>query len=158
MGDYSLSNILLWKRSISRPGDCPWLERVMLGCRMSHIGYHCFDGCWLTTVTCHSTAPPMMADITSFQRYGEFSHATLRVPASSLTAYRTTDYWNLFPLIIALSDMNADDTTGIDDVIALIDMLLDNGTTLPAPIADLNDDGQVNIEDLTSLISIVLQQ
>ena len=98
-----------------------------------------------------------MADSTSFMRYGEFSHATLRVPSSQLTTYRTTPYWDHFPQIIAWGDINNDDRTTIDDVTTLIDHLL-AGDTSTIQIADLNDDATLTIADITTLIDHLLTQ
>ena len=135
--------------------DCPWLDYVTLGRSLHYIGKHCFDGCWLTTVTTRSIVPPLMADSTSFMRYGVFSQATLRVPARALAAYRTTDYWNHFPSIIALGDITGDDRTDITDVVSLIDQLL-AGNDADIRIADLTNDGRISIDDVTALIDLIL--
>ena len=136
--------------------DCPWLDYVALGSALHYIGAHCFDGCWLTTVTMRSIAPPLMADSTTFERYGVFSQATLRVPVQSLTAYRTTDYWNRFPSIIALGDITSDDCIDVSDVVALLDQLL-TGNLADNRIADLTDDGDISIDDVVALIDLLLE-
>lgn len=51
-------------------------------------------------------------------------------------------------------DVNYDGSIGIDDVTALIDMLLANSGTNDN--ADVNGDGHVNIEDVTALIDLLL--
>lgn len=135
--------------------DCPWLDYVTLGSSLRHLGAHCFDGCWLTTVTVRSIVPPLMADSTTFERYGVFSQATLRVPAQALASYRMTDYWNRFPSIIALGDITGDDCADVSDVVNLIDQLL-TGTITDSRIADLTNDGEVSIDDVIALIDLLL--
>ena len=136
--------------------DCPWLDYVTLGRSLRHLGTHCFDGCWPSSVTVRSTVPPVMADSTTFERYGVFIQATLRVPAQALEAYRTTDYWNRFPSIIALGDINGDDCADVDDIVALIDQLL-TGNHADNRIADLTDDGNISIDDVVALIDLLLE-
>ena len=97
-----------------------------------------------------------MADSTTFERYGVFIQATLRVPAQALEAYRTTDYWNRFPSIIALGDINGDDCADVDDIVALIDQLL-TGNHADNRIADLTDDGNISIDDVVALIDLLLE-
>jgi len=51
-------------------------------------------------------------------------------------------------------DVDGDGKVGIDDVTAIIDLLLGGGT--PSPGADVNQDCNVNIDDVTTLIDLLL--
>ena len=56
---------------------------------------------------------------------------------------------------ITAGDIDGDGKVNIDDVTALIDMLL-SGNTSGNPGADVDGDGKVNIDDLTALIDKLL--
>ena len=57
---------------------------------------------------------------------------------------------------VNLGDVNGDGIINIDDVTALIDLLLSGGT--PGEGADVNGDGIVNIDDVTALIDKLLSE
>jgi M6 family metalloprotease-like protein len=54
-----------------------------------------------------------------------------------------------------IGDVNDDGLIDIDDVTALIDMLL-NGETSQSEVADVDGNGQINIHDVTALIDYIL--
>ncbi len=132
------------------------LKSVTIGKSVINIGQYAFEQCRsLTEVTCLAPTPPTMYDDYCFSCYDK---ATLYVPAESLELYRTTDWWNCFAHIEAITqeggDVNGDNTITIADVTTLIDLLLGGGT--PPAAADVNGDGSVSIADVTALIDKLL--
>lgn len=121
---------------------------------ISNNAFYCCNG--LDTVTCLATTPPAVSEYTFISCYD----ATLRVPAESLDAYRTTDFWNQFANITSAGgtlpgDMDGDGELTISDVTRLINWVLTGGEYSAA--ADVNGDGVVDIADVTILISRVLK-
>ena len=58
------------------------------------------------------------------------------------------------PVVGVRGDVNGDDQVGIDDVNAVINMMLGKANIVPA--ADLNGDGAVGIDDVNAIINIML--
>ena len=56
---------------------------------------------------------------------------------------------------LLIGDVNDDGLIDIDDVTALIDMLL-NGEASQSEVADVDGNGQINIHDVTALIDYIL--
>ena len=136
--------------------DCPWMNYLVLGRNVKQIGNAAFYGTNLITLTCKAMEPPFIDTEDSFWHYGDFSNATLRVPAPALNRYRTADYWSLFPVIVAFGDANGDDRVSISDVTYLIDVLLTGETSYTQIAADMNNDNTISIIDVTELISLLL--
>lgn len=135
-------------------GYCYDMTSVTIGNSVTFIGDNAFAYAHLTDVNCSALTPPQMAAATSFW-YKE--NATLWVPAGSLEAYQTTNWWNAFGNILPIylpGDVDGDGMLRIDDLAQLIDILL-RGEEATGN-ADVNGDGRVNIEDLSDLIDKLL--
>ena len=143
--------------------NCSALTTVVIGSGVTSIGSDAF-GCDaytpLASVTCLATTPPAMGASDCFYTT-TYNMATLRVPAASVDAYRSTDWWNLFVNVEGLApesvpgDVNGDGRVSIDDVTALINLLLDDNATVEGD-PDVNGDTRVNIDDVTALINQLL--
>lgn len=139
--------------------DCPWMEYLILGRSVNSIGTCAFYGTNLITLTCRAMEPPVIAGEDSFWHYGNFSNATLCVPALVLNRYRSADYWNLFPTIVGQGDINGDGAFTISDITALISCLLSgNYSAAQLVAADINDDYRLTIRDITALIGLLLSE
>ena len=57
--------------------------------------------------------------------------------------------------VFTRGDVNGDGIVNINDVTALVDLLLGGGA-ITSPVADCNQDGTVNINDTTALIDYLL--
>lgn len=137
--------------------DCPWMSYLVLGRSMEYIGHAAFYGTNLLTLTCMAKVPPVIAGEDSFWHYGNYSDATLVVPAPDIEAYQTADYWSLFPTIVAMGDVDGDGGVSIGDVTALISLLLaGNPDVAQVAAADVNNDFKITIRDVTDLISFLL--
>lgn len=109
-------------------------------------------------VYCAATTPPE-CDNNSFSDYS----GTLHVPASSLDAYKTANYWKNFSNIIGdatqLGDVTMDGMINVNDVTTLISMILNSETSSTInSYADMNGDGTLNVTDVTLLISFILNR
>ena len=109
-------------------------------------------------VYCSATTPPE-CDASSFSDYS----GTLHVPASSVEAYKSADYWKNFLNIIGdasmLGDVNTDGSIDVDDVAILIGVILGNyEQTIISGDADMNGDDDLDINDVTLLINRVLNK
>lgn len=144
--------------------NCSGLFSVVIGSGVTSIGAQAF-GCdgysALSSVTCLATTPPVMGASNCFYRT-TYNMGTLYVPAASVNAYSTTDWWNQFSRIEGLApeyilgDVDGDSRLNISDVTALINILLYGNSASAGPAADVNEDGMVNINDVTALINILL--
>ena len=75
--------------------DCSGLTSVTIGTSVSFIGSNAFGGCEdLTHVTCLAFTPPTMEYEGVFEP--ETYQGTLTVPAASLSAYQSTNWWKNF--------------------------------------------------------------
>ena len=114
----------------------------------------------ITRVTCLATMPPVcVSDFTD----AVYQNATLYVPMRSLERYRNAAKWCNFQHIEGIDtgdepdlrgDVNSDGVVDIDDVTALIGLVLNGGAY--SPNADVNDDRIVDIDDVTVLIDMIL--
>lgn len=138
---------------------CSGLTNVTFHKNITEIKYQSFDYCdSLETVTCLGTVPPVTTSNECFSTT-TYNRAKLLVPRQSIETYQTTNYWNKFVNIEGYGsagpgDVDGDGMLNIDDVTALIDILLSEGTA--SGDADVNGDGIVNITDITVLIDMLL--
>ena len=141
--------------------NCSGLFSVVIGKGVTSIGSDAF-GCdgysSLSSVTCLATTPPVM-DASDCFFTTTYNMGTLYVPAASVNAYSTTNWWNKFSSIVGLNisvpgDVNGDGVVNIEDVTQLIDCLLTG--IAAAGDADCNGDGKVSIDDVTTLIDMLL--
>jgi len=135
----------------------PNLASVTIPSTVDSIGGSAFSQCAaLSRVTCKAVTPPSTADAPFDQETCQ--NATLRVPASSVSAYCQADGWREFATILPITirgDMNGDGLITISDVAQLIDqMITDTGTD--NEIADVNGNGVVDIVDVVRLIDMIL--
>lgn len=134
---------------------CRNMTSVTIGKSVTFIGEYAFSyNTQLTEVNCLAMTPPQMEERSCFWCYNT---AILTVPAGSLAAYQTTNWWNEFSNIIPIyapGDVDGDGRMSIDDLAQLIDILLRGESS--AGNADVNGDGSINIEDLSELIDMLL--
>lgn len=146
---------------------CTGLTNVTIGSGMAYMGIMFLECSNITNVTCLATTPPEtdgFVRMENGQRIyfsnfdpGVYEQATLFVPASSLEAYRTAQYWKDFQSIRPLGDADGDGGLGIADVSNLIDKLLTGDTDIiNSPGADVDGDGKISIADVSTLIDILL--
>ena len=81
----------------------------------------------------------------------------LRVPAASIEAYETTDYWSRFTTILPIGDfstgdVNYDGEVNISDANAIVDAIL---VGKQRSRYDMNDDQEVNIADINVVINYI---
>lgn len=138
---------------------CSGLTSVTFHKNITEINYKSFDYCdSLETVTCLGTVPPVTTSNECFSTT-TYNRAKLLVPQQSIEAYQATNYWNKFVNIEGYGsagpgDVDGDGKVNIDDVTALIDILLSGGTA--SGDADVDGDGIVKIADITALIDMLL--
>lgn len=78
--------------------DCKKLQTVTMGTGMKLITDHSFARCsQLRSITCKSSTPPTMKDINVFDD-DTYSKALLKVPASVVSTYKSTNWWNKFTM------------------------------------------------------------
>ena len=115
----------------------------------------------ITSVTCLATTPP---DSGSYFAAAVYENATLYVPMRSLERYKNAEGWRNFQHIEGIDtgdehslpgDVNHDETVDIDDVTALISMILGVGEGCNI-CGDVDGDNSLSIDDVITLISIVL--
>ena len=84
--------------------QCSGLKSFTIPNSVTTIGNRAFYDCTgLTSVICQATTPPTMENSSVFSNY---STPTLYVPAESLQAYQTTDYWNMFTNILTTDELD----------------------------------------------------
>lgn len=143
--------------------DCKRIERLTLGARVDTIGSSVFGGCLaLDSITCRAPRPPLLSSRSCFHS-SIYANATLLVPAPSLEAYRSADFWQLFVSIngydtsCGLGDVNGDGEMNIADVNSLITLLLTENT-VSTTAADVDGDGEITIADVNALIDMILRE
>ena len=135
--------------------SCTNLRSLVIGKSVTALNVSAFARCdSLKTVTCLLHEP---LEIRSNVFENVYNHATLRVPADAVEAYRATSPWNQFADIVAIDptsgDVNLDGVTSIDDLTELINQLLKGETP---EYSDVDADGSVNIDDVNALINKIL--
>jgi len=115
-----------------------------------------FTGCTnLTTVISKALTPPNLTG-DGFEET-TYSNAPLYVPAASLQTYQSTKYWSSFTTIKPIGDMDGDGVVGVDDVTALIALILSGDTsTVNVDVLDMDGDGVLGVDDVTALINVIL--
>lgn len=85
------------------------------------------------------------------------------MPQGCKAAYQEAEFWKEFKQIVenvnVNADVNKDGATTIDDVTALVSIILGEDDTEPYLYdherADVNGDGSITIADITALINII---
>ena len=150
--------------SVTTVGDlafynCTAMTTVSIGSGVTSLGEKAFYGSTaLNTVICSAKTPPTMKTNNCFSP-STYNSATLYVPRTSLTAYKTADWWRMFVTIFGTDsgsdpcDVNGDGEVNIADINALINAIL---TSNDDPVYDANDDDEVNIADINFVIKAIL--
>ena len=87
--------------------NCSGLTSVTIGNSVTSIGYHAFEECTqLTNIVCYAAEPPS-CDASSFANYD----ASLKVPCSSLEAYKADAVWGSFNNISCIGS-----TVGLEQI------------------------------------------
>ncbi len=149
------------KIGIQAFGKCTGLTSIVIPNSMTEIDDHAFNGCYgLTDVYCYiADLSRVSSGNEQFHVYnGDYSGRTLHVLQGTADDYRADE--NLYPYFgqivedIFMGDVNGDLEINMDDVTALIDILLSGETALQT--ADCDQDGSININDVTTLINYLL--
>lgn len=95
-GCSSLNNVVIPDSVTSIEGyafmNCSRLKSINIGKGIENISYEVFLNCSsLETVYCNAEIPPVIGNEQTFQ--GCSSNLTIYVPAESLAAYKSADYW-----------------------------------------------------------------
>ena len=134
---------------------CTGLTSITIPNSVTYIGFKAFEGCsGLTEIYSLALTPPRIDFYTFADCYG----ATLYVPKEAVNTYKTANHWKNFTNIVGIDggpgDVNGDLEININDVTALINILLSGETALQT--ADCDQDGSINIGDVTALIDYLL--
>lgn len=141
---------------------CPQLEYLELGNNIDSLADLSITGVGnLKVVVCWPLAPPKCHYYwDAFSPSPQSLDAVLYVPKASLEAYTVANEWKKFKTIVPiddLGDVNGDSAVNMDDLTALINILLTADIAArDLPLADTNLDGAIGMDDLTTLINILL--
>ena len=152
--------------------ECSGLTSVTIGSGMGHMGGMFLKCPNITSVTCLATTPPQTDIFQMTDENGQrvivsnfdsevYEQATLFVPAASLEAYKSAQFWMDFkdirPIVIA-GDVDSDGKVDISDVVDVISMLLNGFATIENyPGADMDGNGLIDIVDITAIIDMILK-
>lgn len=123
------------------------LLEIVIPESVTSIGKYAFNMCRDLEFIKNNAATPQVltADLFNEEEYLGYRDVELRVPASSVDAYKTADIWSKFNNIIA-SDSGVEDIEAIGDV-HVTDVYNLNGVRIEAPASGLNiirtSDGKV---------------
>ncbi len=79
--------------------NCVQLRSITFGNFIASIGSQAFGGCDLSNILCKADTPPTIEQSTFSE--STYSQASLRVPATAINLYRTTNYWkNFFHIMV----------------------------------------------------------
>ena len=141
--------------------DCLNLKKMTLGQMVDSIGPMALAGCTsLSLLTALPELPPLVSGEDTFDP-SNFTTATLAVREEMLENYVCDDIWNKFLKkvtiedVVVPGDVNGDGEVNIADVNAVIDVILDAGSSSVATF-DVNHDGEVNIADVNAIIDLIL--
>ena len=153
-----------WNKSAF--SECTSLEEVLLGAACDSIGETVFAACTaINKVTSLNTTPP--ACLEGVFDESIYPTATLYVPVGSKDAYQAHDVWGRFTNIEEIEveqpnipgDLNGDGTVDVEDVNAIINLILENITADQlAGNPDVNGDGATDIADINEIINMILEQ
>ena len=141
---------------------CNQLEYLELGANIDTLESSALpDIDNLKVLICWAPTPPRCDGYWhSFGPNPSTLNCVLYVPKASLEAYRTANEWKKFKTIVPiddLGDVNGDSAVNMDDLTALINILLTADIAArDLPLADTNLDGAIGMDDLTALINILL--
>ena len=137
--------------------SCVYMTNLTIGSGVESFTYRTFSNNYrLLNISCKAVVPPSISSDVFHEN--SYNQGTLYVRKKSVQAYREADVWCNFQNIVGVDfpvDINGDGVMSIQDVTALIDLLLTD-----EPITDLemdaNGDGVVGIGDLTEIIDMLL--
>ena len=138
---------------------CYGLTSITIPESVTSIDGYAFEYCiGLTDFYCYAENVPTTG---SSAFYGSpIESAILRVPASALNSYKTTEPWSGFGTVLAISsgkkgDLNGDDKVDIADAVSVLDLMAEGKED---SAADLNGDGKVDIADFVSVLDLMAAQ
>ena len=144
--------------------SCQNLKTVYIPESVNHIGFCTFCYCYnLQNIYCEITNPQGVATENPFGYDGvddfPFSTCVLHVPAGTKTLYQQTSPWNKFANIVDdivnKGDVNGDGRVDINDVNAVVNLILGR-STLYRDRADITGDGKVGVADLNAIVNAML--
>ncbi len=82
---------------------CRWLSSIAIPAGVTSIGDYAFSRCYsFTSITCEAKVPPTIGGSYTF---GDIDKSIpVYVPASSVSAYRSAEYWKEFTNILAIEN------------------------------------------------------
>lgn len=92
---------------------CQRLSSVTLPQGVTSIGNGAFSGCsTLTSITCEAKTPPVIGGAYTFSNVAR--NIPIYVPESSVSAYKSAEYWSEFTNFVAIPETNISLTDGED--------------------------------------------
>ncbi len=144
---------------------CENLKTVYIPESVNQIKSYCFYDCKnLQNIYCEITNPQGVATDYTFGDGGvyddfPYSNCVLHVPAGTKTLYQQTSPWNKFVNIVddivVKGDVNGDGRVDINDVNAVVNLILGR-STLYRDRADITGDGKVSVSDLNAVVNVML--
>ena len=137
------------------------IEYLELGANIDSLDQGALDLDSIKVFVCWAVNPPRCnAFWGTFGLSAQSKLSPLYVPKASVEAYRVANAWKAFENIVPIDDLgdaNGDGLVNMDDLTALINILLTgNIAARDLPLADTNLDGAIGMDDLTTLINILL--
>ena len=139
------------------------MTQLTLGKMVNKLSANEFYGCSnLALINALNPTPPVCADATAFSGVDKTACA-LHVPIGCKRTYQAAPVWKEFFSVtddlpndepVVLGDLNGDGIVDIDDLNAVINIMVGKGEI--NPLADVNGDGTVDIDDLNIVINIMI--